>query len=593
MITKMTKYTLLSLRSDSDSLMQALQELGVMDITRSHKSIDEHSAKLLEEAAVYSDLIAGTALKTELAAAKSALAELEREKTSSSRWGSFDSSVLSALDKEGICLNFYDIPEGKWSDSWTDEFPVEKINCEESRVLAVCVNNDSQLPFAQYHVPTPRSQEKIDADITVASQRLGAVQSSLDELPEKAVGYNNEREAILSRLDLYLAGKASILEDENEESGDLGSFLDVYVGYAPSDEDAAVASALDEMDVYYIAEAASADDAQTPIKLRNNWFTRQFEVFTGMYGMPDYNEFDPTPVLAPFFLLFFSMCMGDAGYGLMLMAISVFLGKKIPQSGLGKLHNLIMLLGIGTFVVGVFLGTFFGMSLFDAAWVPAWLKKCMLVEGNIGQIAGFDPQMVLALGIGVFHICLAMVIKTACVTCKNGFRNNLSTWGWTLLVVGGVIVAALAVGGLLGGNALRLTVIILGAVSALGIFLFNTPGRNPLKNVGTGLWETYNMVTGLLGDTLSYLRLYALGLAGGMLGGAFNNLATMVLGEAPTWQWAPFIIIAVIGHALNLAMSCLGAFVHPLRLSFVEYFKNSGYEGTGKRYQPLNKNTNN
>ena len=133
------------------------------------------------------------------------------------------------------------------------------------------------------------------------------------------------------------------------------------------------------------------------------------------------------------------------------------------------------------------------------------------------------------------------------------------------------------------------TLIAIGSISALGIYIFNTPGRNPLINIGAGLWDTYNMATGILGDTLSYIRLYALGLAGGMLGGAFNNLAGMVLGDNPTWQWLPFVLIIIIGHALNLAMSALGAFVHPLRLSFVEYFKNSGYQGAGKLYQPFKK----
>ncbi|MGM9745976.1 MAG: V-type ATPase 116kDa subunit family protein, partial [Paludibacteraceae bacterium] len=95
--------------------------------------------------------------------------------------------------------------------------------------------------------------------------------------------------------------------------------------------------------------------------------------------------------------------------------------------------------------------------------------------------------------------------------------------------------------------------------------------------------------TGLLGDVLSYVRLYALGLAGGMLGGAFNNLGLMVLGTDPTWQWLPFVLILLLGHVLNIAMSALGAFVHPLRLTFVEYFKNSGYEGKGIAYQPFKK----
>jgi V/A-type H+-transporting ATPase subunit I len=104
--------------------------------------------------------------------------------------------------------------------------------------------------------------------------------------------------------------------------------------------------------------------------------------------------------------------------------------------------------------------------------------------------------------------------------------------------------------------------------------------------MGVGLWDTYQMVTGLLGDVLSYLRLYALGLAGAKLGEAFNAIGVQALGDGGVnWIW--FILIVVIGHVLNVAMCVLGAFVHPLQLNFLEFFKNSGYEGTGRKYNPL------
>ena len=213
-----------------------------------------------------------------------------------------------------------------------------------------------------------------------------------------------------------------------------------------------------------------------------------------------------------------------------------------------------------------------------------------MIKGSV-SVAGssYDIQMVMALCIGVFHICLAMIIKAICYTKRFGFKENISTWGWLLLIVGGLIVVLLGMTHLFPEEVTKWTLIVVAAISALGIYIFNKPGRNPLINIGAGLWDTYNMATGILGDVLSYIRLYALGLAGGMLGGAFNNLAEMVLGVNPTWQWVPFVIILLIGHALNLAMSALGAFVHPLRLSFVEYFKNSGYEGKGTLYKPFAK----
>ena len=151
-----------------------------------------------------------------------------------------------------------------------------------------------------------------------------------------------------------------------------------------------------------------------------------------------------------------------------------------------------------------------------------------------------------------------------------------------------VITGGLAILGVIDMPVVKAILIVLGVVSGVSIFLLNDLHRNPLLNVGAGLWETYNTVTGLMGDVLSYLRLYALGLAGGMLGGTFNTLAGMTLGiPVPGLNFLLFAVILLIGHALNLALSCLGAFVHPLRLTFVEYFKNSGYEGSGRTYHPL------
>jgi len=183
-----------------------------------------------------------------------------------------------------------------------------------------------------------------------------------------------------------------------------------------------------------------------------------------------------------------------------------------------------------------------------------------------------------------------MVVKCICYTKRFGFAKTISSWGWTLLIVGAVITGGLALLGIIDMPAVKIILIVLGIVSGLGIFILNDLHRNPLLNIGSGLWDTYNTATGLMGDVLSYLRLYALGLAGGMLGSTFNMLAGMTLGiNIPVVNWLLFAFIILIGHILNLALSCLGAFVHPLRLTFVEYFKNSGFEGTGRFYRPLNK----
>ena len=213
-----------------------------------------------------------------------------------------------------------------------------------------------------------------------------------------------------------------------------------------------------------------------------------------------------------------------------------------------------------------------------------------MITGDV-TIAGsaYAKQMILALGIGVVHICLALIMKAVWAVRKEGFKNSLGAIGWTLLIVGAVVILSLGLPGLISESAMKWLIIGIAAVSALGIFLFNKWGRNPLLNIGSGLWDTYSMASGLMGDVLSYIRLYALGLSGGMLGSTFNMMGGMVLGDNPTWQWVPFVIIIIFGHVLNIAMSCLGAFVHPLRLNFVEFFKNSSYEGAGSAFNPIKK----
>ena len=307
-----------------------------------------------------------------------------------------------------------------------------------------------------------------------------------------------------------------------------------------------------------------------------------FEVLTDMYGRPAYDGFDPTPFIAVFFLLFFALCMGDAGYGLVLIGIGLLL-KKVPS--FKDLAPLVVTLGAGTVVVGFFLHSFFSIDI--AEWpVFAPIRKVFLPA----EIGGFAGGMVLSIIIGILHICLAMVVKAINAVKVNGWAASLGTLGWTLLIVGGVLVGGFALAGVLSQEVTKWIIIVLGIVSALGIFVFNDPARNKLANIGVGLWDTYNTATGLLGDVLSYLRLYALGLAGGMLGMAFNDMGRMVLGDGSNAVlWLPFLLLVILGHTLNIAMCALGAFVHPLRLNFLEFFKNSGYEAAGRNYHPLKK----
>ena len=252
--------------------------------------------------------------------------------------------------------------------------------------------------------------------------------------------------------------------------------------------------------------------------------------------------------------------------------------------------NLVITLGIFTTFIGALLGTFFGISLIDSD-IPQNIKE-FIIAGDIELFGSvYDKQMILALAIGVVHISIAMTVKAINSTVFYGFKDSLSVWGWWLVVVGGTIVGTLSMLSLIPAEISKWVLIAIGGIGAIGIYILNNLRRNILVNIGAGLWDTYNMASGLLGDVLSYIRLFALGLAGGMLGQTFNSLGMMVLDATDgLWSilgWIGFGVIIILGHTLNIAMSCLSAFVHPLRLTFVEYFKNAGYEGKGVEYKPF------
>ena len=583
MITQMKKYTFLVFHREYEAFLEQLREVGVVHVTEKAAGMadDTHLQELLAKAEQTRKIIAQGApdqLLTEKSNLEQRIAATQKEADKMAIWGDFSAERIEDLKKAGYSLRYFTCAKKLFQEEWGIV-----VAEQGATVYFVQVNNAGEAPEGcQEQYLSQKSSADLQKDVEGLNGLLVAQNARIELWAKENIP---ALEAELLAVQQDIDWKRVTLNTDTECDG----ALKLLEGFCPIDQVDTLQAVLKQQDIYFQEEDPTAED-DTPIKLRNNKFTKLFESLTGMYGWPNYGEFDPTPVLAPFFLLSFAMCMGDCGYGILLMIIGLLIAKKKLNIAMFEgLGPIITVLGLGTTVVGFFLGTFMGIDLYAASWVPEVLKNVM-IKGNL-TLAGssYDIQMVLALCIGVFHICLAMVVKAVCYTKQFGFKENIATWGWTLLIVGGLLVAILGMT-VLPAAVFKWTLIAVGVVSALGIYIFNTPGRNPLINIGAGLWDTYNMATGILGDVLSYIRLYALGLAGGMLGAAFNNLGQMVLGDTPNvGTWVGFLAIVIVGHVLNLAMSALGAFVHPLRLSFVEYFKNAGYEGKGKLYQPFKK----
>ncbi len=592
MITTMTKYSFVLLSGEQESFLNSLSELGVVDITRSAKPIDETSTALVRRAEALKKSIsflktledgADTpvsddpvkdidSLRTTIADLRSKLVAARKEREVRLPWGEYDLASVKELGLLGLKVRYYRSSKKSFSEEWASIVPLQVISEDKSNIWFVTVSDDAEYTFPINEIPAPAGTlSQIESEIARLEETLHSSQLRLNGMKSYIPVLEEEYNGIGPKMDLYLAKAGSKKAAED--------YITVFEGFAPTADDEILRGAFDAMDVYYVSAPAVTED-RPPIELKNNKFTSIFRVLTDMYGRPEYDGFDPTPYISIFFMLFFGFCMGDMGYGMILVIASLFMKKS---KGLASMAPIVGVLGAATIVIGFFFHTFFSIDLLTASWIPEGMKKIMLPS----KIMGYDGTMVMALVVGIFHICVAMIVKTYMTTKNNGFINSLSSWGWTLLIVGGIIVAGIAFAGVLDAAVTKWIVIVLGVLSALGIYVFNNPRRNPLINIGSGLWDTYNMVTGLLGDTLSYLRLYALGLAGGMLGNAFNQLGEMVLGDGSIPGWIFFIILLLIGHTLNLAMAALGAFVHPLRLNFLEFFKNSDYSGKGRKYRPL------
>jgi V/A-type H+-transporting ATPase subunit I len=386
-----------------------------------------------------------------------------------------------------------------------------------------------------------------------------------------------------------------------------------------------------------------AEGDAPPVVLENPWFIRPFETLTDLYGLPRYGEIDPTPLLAPFFLVFFAICIGDFGYGLMLIAGAWYIKHKLDVApGVKRFMDLLTFGGMGAMVVGVLLGSYFALDFEMVTGALPFLGSLQVIEPlkqmpvflafmvGLGlvqvlfgvMVAAYDLARkgdkasaffeqfstvvlfaVIGAGIAVPSLTLPAVIIGVALTAifkgralEAAFgREGTAVWDRAL---GVVWLAALALAVVTWAFALPLPAgwVLLG-ITALGMGISKTVRRSVVALLG-GVYAVYGM-TGFVGDVLSYTRLAALGLSGALVGMVFNTLAGLVMGGAGgLFEKGGFAIIGgvvvvllgslvfAVGHTFNVVMNLLGAFVHPARLQYVEFFSKF-YEGGGKSFKPF------
>lgn len=347
-----------------------------------------------------------------------------------------------------------------------------------------------------------------------------------------------------------------------------------------SDVERAVAGVTD---AYCLFTRDPNDDETPPSVVKNNRFVTPFEVVTDLYSRPDPRGMDPTPFMAIPYIVLFGLMLSDSGYGLLLaIGCALFIRLRRPTGMMGGLARVLLWGGLSTIIWGVLVGTVFGLD-FDVLLGTDDLFPIILDPMT-------DPigMLILCFGLGVVHILFGYGLRVKESFAQGDWQGAVfDTLSWMFIIVG--LIAGVG-GPMVGLGFLQYPGLILAGIGALLILLFKGRGkRNPIKRTISGLGELYN-ISGVLSDILSYARLFALGIATGVIASVFNDICSMLMGS-------PNIILKILGvavacallvglHLFNLAINTLGAFVHCARLQYVEFY-GKFYESGGRAFRPL------
>lgn len=402
------------------------------------------------------------------------------------------------------------------------------------------------------------------------AENLAALEKERQEIEQRIAGLGGKREALLEASD-----RAAIALRREEAKSRLVGTDKVFLleGWLPADRCAEIEKTLKPFTCAIETREPTEDEyPQVPVQLKNNKLTRPLNMVTEMYSLPAYGTLDPNPLMAPFFILFYGIMMADMGYGLLMMIASVIISKKYrPKGTSGELFSLLGLCGISTFIMGALTGGFFGDFLTQLVAIVS--------PGTVFALPKlFDPlddlTMILigSMALGMVQIVTGMAISLI-EKCKrkkflDAFFEEITWW----IVFIGIALLALGKGA---------AVLYVGCVLVLLGPIVQGKGWGRLTGVFGSL---YNHVTGYFGDILSYTRLMALMLAGSVIAQVFNMLAAM------PGNVIAFIIISMLGNAMNFGLNLLGCYVHDLRLQCLEFF-NKFYVDGGKPFRPMTLDT--
>ena len=605
MIVKMSKYAFMVYHREYDAFLTTLRELGVVHVKETNSVLDnaELQALLAERKQVSTAIrycknlnsqtkevtvapargltkAEGLKLVGKLEEMQEKQAQLQAAKVSLEKdiaymdiWGEFSYANIRRLKKAGFDVTFFSCPTSKYEPKWGEEYNAFLVNNFQSVTYFVTVTKTGT-PI-DIDAERPKMPDRGLAKLHLAMEQL---LDNIKVLNNQLKEYATKQYNTLVELEKNIQNEFNLSNTLVQTDREAGDKLMLLEGFVPTEEAPAMEVAL-EKEGYYFQELDIQDGDRVPIKLKNNKFNRLYEPITKMFSLPNYTEFDPTPLFAPFFMLFFGLCFGDGGYGLLVLLACSFFKRKVNPDFKPYL-TLFQYLGLAAIIVGTCTGSFFGIALAD---VPALSKvKDYFVSS--------DNMMTFSIVIGLVQIIFGKTVAAFKMKAQKGVKYSIAPFAWVFVITALALAFGLPMLNLQLPETVKTVFIGIAVIGLVVAYLYNSPGKNIFLNFGTGLWNTYNMASGLLGDTLSYIRLFAIGLTGAILGGVFNQLAVdMTEGMNIVLRAVCMLLILLVGHAINIGLCTISSLVHPLRLIFVEYYKNAEFEGGGKEYRPFKK----
>lgn len=588
MIVPMNKYSFVLYHREYDEFLKDLARLGVVDVSISKNDIDDRIRNKMIADAQVKELIQflakrgiepvnaevtinGEDVVSEVKELQSIIEKLNQKVTLLKKelallepWGDYSAELIQKLYDEGYKMRFYSTPTRKFTEEMELNPNIVEINRIQSLVYFITLQSkDIKDDFDADEIKVPAvSPSQLREDLSRTLQEIADINIKIDDYAAKYIPTLEQlRNRILNEVEYQ-----QVMIKTKKEADDK---LYILNGFAPASNSAELENYLQSSGViYYKAKPVPVDDP--PILLRNGKFAKLFEPITEIFSMPNYGEKDLTPFFAPFFMMFFGFCMGDLAYGAFLILAGIFLRRFVSDS-LKPFLTLGIYLGAATMFFGTLGGTLAGFDMEQINFFQP-IHKFMLDDISI---------FYLALAIGMVQIIYGMIIQAYNRAVLFGFKYSLSLIGVLLSIFGVIDFMLIKVG---GGYSIYL--VYLGIAL---MFFFSDPDINIFARLGKGVWDLYSTVTGIFGDVLSYIRLFALSASSGILGYVINSISMPLLDMNPVLGPIMFVLVMIVGHGANLALAGLSAFVHPMRLTFVEFYKNAGFTGGGKKYNPFSK----